>query len=974
MVFTFAKKSRAKLYLGYIGCFILFCGLTYGVNLAFGYSLISTHDVLHQHVPIMISYREILLNWWQHLSAGPTQWSWHIGLGADVFQTFSYYIIGDPFAYLILLFNKAHLLLGFQVIGLVRVFFAGLSFTYFASHFELKRWAIRLGTMVYLSSGFAIYASLFQPFFINALILLPLLVTSIEAVLQGRTAWGFGLVVYFAVVANFYLAFMLAVGGIVYLILRWSQLPAPFSRIRWLNFGRLVISGLSGLAMTAWITLPEIKALQSSPRFDVPFASGMHWYSLQYYLSLPTALLGNVNVDPFWLNTLSVNVLLLVVIWTLIRHRQFKLISRIFVLTGLLSLWPGFAATLNGLTSPSNRWLFLVSLPAALMTAKFLQSVDQMTLPDWLPIFKWSGLVLSGIVVATLIMQDQAATILPQMAFLIVYAAIFVMGTIRPALLQPRVLGSLVMLNIFVAFNFENAAYDIHQFLPQGQAAALVKAPYGGAPAALTNQPTLLETMHSAAKQPSQPTFSRVSNVSNFKLTAGGMTANNFLTSQANTSSFYSIQNGAATQFSRDLLNNQQQLNLPIQQFDDRTRILNFLGVRTLYANSPLPDDTNLPVNYLPAYGETPSLNQAFYGVNGNVSVYQTQDNFPLMYFQPRVIDTKTYQRLDANEKEANLANVAAVSNTDGLKTTKLTDDQLTQQVVDIPYQIYDQNQQRVTTSGIANTDKTATYTIYIPHATDYAGMELRALITDVHYGEPSLGDRIQIDQTNSPGINGQLSSTSNQTSTHGAWDAFKRDVSNGSPNQAWRITLTNGDITNSISQIPETNLSEYERTTNGILNLGWASKVPNGLTMQLGQVGQYSFKLQLVGLPMNKTYDRQVQKLQQNGLRQLRLGHNQVTGVVTTAKKGILASSIPYSSGWSATVNGKPAKVIKSDRAFVALKLLHPGRQRIKLTYRTPGLQMGWHISLLIGVLICLGELLAVMIINRRAKHEKGA
>ncbi|GKT04286.1 YfhO family protein [Furfurilactobacillus entadae] len=975
MKFSFAQRSKGKLYGGYVLFFCLFFAVTYGVDLMFGYSLISTHDVLHQHVPIMLSYRQLLVDWLHHLAAGPTQWSWHIGLGADTVQTFSYYVIGDPFAYLSLLFKKSSLILGFQIISILRVFCAGLSFTYCASHLRLKNWSIWLGALVYLSSGFAIYASLFQPFFINALILLPLLIVAIEAVLQGRSAWGFGIVVYFAIAVNFYLAALLAVGGIVYLVLRWCELPQPFSKRNWRNLGRLAVSGLLGAVTTAWITVPELAALQASPRFDVPFASGMKFYSLQYYLSLPSALVGNVNVDPFWLNTLSVNMLLLVVIWTLLHHRQFPLVSRTMILAAVMALLPMFAATLNGATSPSNRWLFLMSLPMALMIATFSEQLGEMTLEDWLPILKWTGVVLILMLISAVIMQGTSTTLLPQLLFLVVYAGIFVAGTVRPALLKPRVLLSLVVVNIFVAFNFENTAYDIHQFLPRGEAATLINEPYGTAPSALASQPTL--AAQAGETTPNAPSFYRSSNVSNF-VTAGdsaaaedNIIANNFLTTQSNTSSFYSLQNGALTQFSHDLLNNQRELNLPIQQFDDRTRVLNFLGVRDLYANSPLSSETNLPANYEPAYGETTRLNEGFYGQNGDVQVYQTTANFPLVYFQPHVISNQTYTAMDANEKEASLSAATAIADPSGLKQTTLTP-----QSVVIPYQMYDSQENLVSTSGLAHTNKNDAYTLYIPHAKQYAGMEVRALITDVTYNEPSLRDRIAIDKLSSGGLNGVLSSGSNQTDVHGTWDAFKRDVAVGSPNKAWRITITNGDVTNSLAQIPETNLSEFEPTTAGVLNLGWVGKhqLTNGMKLQLGQVGQYTFKLQLVGLPMASAYDKQVQQIQRNGLQQLKLGHNRVTGHVTTTQAGVLTSSIPYAKGWSATINGRPAKIIKTDRAFVGIKLLKAGHQQVVLTYHTPGLTVG---ALITGVMVVLLGLLASglavsRLIDRRSKGNE--
>ena len=48
-----------------------------------------------------------------------------MGIGTDTFQVYSYYTIGDVFAYLALLFPAAKITLAYQVIIVLRMYCAG---------------------------------------------------------------------------------------------------------------------------------------------------------------------------------------------------------------------------------------------------------------------------------------------------------------------------------------------------------------------------------------------------------------------------------------------------------------------------------------------------------------------------------------------------------------------------------------------------------------------------------------------------------------------------------------------------------------------------------------------------------------------------------------------------------------------------------------------------------------------------------
>ena len=147
---------------------------------------------------------------------------------------------------------------------------------------------------------------------------------------------------------------------------------------------------------------------------------------------------------------------------------------------------------------------------------------------------------------------------------------------------------------------------------------------------------------------------------------------------------------------------------------------------------------------------------------------------------------------------------------------------------------------------------------------------------------------------------------------------------------------------TEKISQPNQSALSFFKKVTNGTLNLGYFPKqLPDSLTLSPTKLGRYGFELRVTATPLSEDYRSQVKKLQRHALRDVKFSRNTLSGSIKTNKKGILASSIPYSKGWSATVNGRKAKVIKTNHAFVGLRL-SSGKSDIVLKYRIPGLRQG--------------------------------
>ena len=92
-------------------------------------------------------------------------------------------------------------------------------------------------------------------------------------------------------------------------------------------------------------------------------------------------------------------------------------------------------------------------------------------------------------------------------------------------------------------------------------------------------------------------------------------------------------------------------------------------------------------------------------------------------------------------------------------------------------------------------------------------------------------------------------------------------------------------------------------------------------------------------------------------------------SAVFTSDRERLVFFSVPYESGWSATVNGEPAQVEKVNVGFMAVKV-PAGTSEIRFDYSTPGLRFGAVVSVA-GVLILILYLRLARRFDRAAKQN---
>ncbi|CAG9612590.1 hypothetical protein BACCIP111899_01767 [Bacillus rhizoplanae] len=176
-------------------------------------------------------------------------------------------------------------------------------------------------------------------------------------------------------------------------------------------------------------------------------------------------------------------------------------------------------------------------------------------------------------------------------------------------------------------------------------------------------------------------------------------------------------------------------------------------------------------------------------------------------------------------------------------------------------------------------------------------------------------------------------------------------------PTGVTKVYVNGKTLGKTIGEGPDSDLSNYPEYywNNGILDLG---AFENEKVEVEVQVKPHSIELDqqlFYGLDMD-TFEKRVDELRQQSLNVTNYTGRSVEGKVDVKEDNFLFLSIPYDKGWKATVDGKDAKVLKLNDAFLGVEL-PKGTHTIELKYTSPGFTVGVIvsvISLLATVSLC--------------------
>ncbi|WP_056946397.1 YfhO family protein [Secundilactobacillus odoratitofui] len=983
--------------------FIVLC--SFGALRFLGQTTIWNVDGISQHYPILEEFYRILRGTAHQSLFG---WSWNLGLGADQMTTFAYYVVGDPFSYLIALFPADKLELGYQVLTILRLYAVGLAFLVFAKQMRLKRSGSLVGALIYTFGSYSFYVSYHHPFFLLPLIFFPLLCVAIDRIYHGQSFLWLVAITAVVLISNVYFAYVLAIGSLFFAVFRYVDLKQKGELVRPLprSLGYFALTVVMALMIAAMILLPNLLSMLSSSRSgSAIFANGLKFYPAIYYMKLPNAILNASGQMYYWVVMGTSGLTLIAMIWSFRHFKKYLMLNILILLIAVGLLFPEVAAVMNVMSTPSNRWLLLAQLAFGLVAGRFVDHLDELVPAD----FKWflygTLLLFAAIWVSNgFIFRLQAHHLMIYGIYLVMLLVIAyaLIGDFKGPRLRFSILALVIINAASTGLGFYSSNYSHSQGdeLSRGVASHWTTAFYDYANRYLAKH---------------DKSFYRTATTSDYySLRSAG---NNIpmLLNMHSISSYFSIQSGAVNDFNKALMNSENTMNNPTRNVDNRTTMTSLLNVKYLFARQDEVGQSKIPYGFKIVKnrkGKTLLFrDQPVYSLgNGTGTViYQNKYATPLAYTQTQQLSSSSYNKLTAADKEQALLSGAQTSKKmSGVKTVKATTT-----AESVPY--------KVTTTSIPITTVAQAINYRLTHNTnrslsanvngDLSTADAKKYAASTGLAKPSSAIQSLIAQNkaivqrnttkNQNGLTEMTSDTLGQNATYRLtlknpnayknselyieFDGIKasfpsttarlnysarralmanvpfsygtklnywRNIMNNQYFDSYGMKITTQNKDTSIRQLGINNMSDYEKKGSVLLNLGYSTSARKTIDLSFYEANNISFKnVRIIAVPFGKTYQQKAKQLQKQSLKQLKVTNNQVSGTTDNQQASVLTTSIPYSTGWQLTVDGKKTATQKVNTGFVGAKL-PAGQHQIKLVYQTPGLKAGRLLSI-VGLLV---------------------
>lgn len=272
------------------------------------------------------------------------------GLGGGCYGSLSYYT-GSPLSWIASLFSASNIPTALYFILLIKIGLCGLAFALFLKlgHLKIKR----LMPVLFFSACYALMSydivNLMNPMFLDGVILLPIVILSVDFILDGKKGVLLFLSVFACLCINYYIAFIVILFSVIWFVFRVMVLGLKREEIA-VRCLRCLIPGALGSLCASFVIIPILLDM-SRGRGNESIKTGYgivlrNIFSVLRHL-LPFSYDGLLNNDlPFiYMGTVSL-ILLVIFFVSKAVDRKMKIASAavilFFILSFILSLFDSF--------------------------------------------------------------------------------------------------------------------------------------------------------------------------------------------------------------------------------------------------------------------------------------------------------------------------------------------------------------------------------------------------------------------------------------------------------------------------------------------------------------------------------------------------------------------------------------------------------------------------------------------------------
>jgi len=330
-------------------------------------------DGYTQHVPALVYlgqyYREFLSNLFS--GSGIAMVDFRIGLGDDIIRAFTHNAQADIFTLCAAFIQPENIEVYYNIVVVLRMILAGLSFAAFCVYMKQKNWASILGALIYTYSGYSIFAAVRHPTFIIAMVYTPVLLIGVDKILNKKSPIIFIIAVFLSALTGFYFIYMETIFLFIYILIRIHSLGKGhyFKRV-FFNGLRVVGSYLVGMMMACIILIPMIIGFFGSSRSSHINTSHLLFYAADQNFTLFTS---SISVRAGW-DWIGMAAIILVAATVLlvkkVPYKKYLLITFLTLLA--FRCIPLGGLIFNGFGYVSGRWMFLLAFVLSFMVVYML--------------------------------------------------------------------------------------------------------------------------------------------------------------------------------------------------------------------------------------------------------------------------------------------------------------------------------------------------------------------------------------------------------------------------------------------------------------------------------------------------------------------------------------------------------------------------------------------------------------------------
>ena len=909
------------------GLFLGTCALIF----AQGRELVWTTDALPLYTSFLVWADQAFWHAIDAMSGGNgfvlPQFTYTMGYGSDVPAAMGSYL-QDPINLIFFVLPNEYVGLSYTLMIWLRLVLAAYAFSWYCLARGHSHRVTGIAALAYIACGFVIFLGVFKHAkFMDWAILLPLILLGADRVFNGKrpTLLTVALVLQFCI--SIYYSYMSCVVLVVYCLIKYFFAPRDRSAR---DFFVLVLKfagcGLLAFLVSGLFSLPQIIALLSQHRATSGETTVAILFSLKYYAKVTANLIGGAAApEGMMIGAAST---IGVISFVACRKRFSRSMSTPWLIGLALCfagvLLPFIGHVMNGMGYSSDRWLLVLAFVCAYVLCMTLPRLTVFDRRDWKRVT--IGVVIVATITALYAFAQVATTdgvrgIAWPLCMTAVFLATF--AGMRKLASSGNEYRTYVFTGVAIVVCVSLAGIFYCSPLGDNWASGFPKA--GGTWKSLTKN-----TPAAAAEQVDDDGLWRYSVPFVYNSTRNSPLIHNVMGVDYYTS-FY---NQAVDDFRQELGISDHHMNFSFSGSDSRLAIEDLTGVK--YYICKEDDAWRVPYGFVDT------------GIDYNkYAVYENTNPVPLAFEVASVIPVDEYKQLSMTQKQEALLQGAVVDTSALAEDLPQTDVKLSSQAVD--YEV-------VSTEGVELEGNVAhTYKSDATMTIKFKGLEK----SETYLAFENLGF-----EEYSPSTLAKLSGKDVSLKTRLSDVLWTRSTT-------YPITATVGDRTKSANPAtPEHR--RYGGKVDWILNLGYSEEPVTETTIEFSAAGDYAFdSMQVVCQPVEPVVE-DARELAAHGLDNLELFTNGMRAQATLDddRPRIAVFTFAYGPGWSVTVDGSPANVLKTDTAFLGVELNGTGTHTIEWSYEAPGVKAGTAMTLA-GLAISL-VLIVVSLVRRRRASDK--